>query len=117
MSETENMLDAFQEYYERSYNERMRKDLVSAIGDPPKKYLVELYKQVIHTHESKYGKLPDLAVISKVREQMKPVFAYIEQRTDRQITDDAGWTQEELTEALDKFRAIGGRVAEKRRFE
>jgi hypothetical protein len=34
----------------------------------------------------------------------------------KQITDDAGWTDEDMERALEQFRTIAGRAAEARRF-
>ena len=48
------------------------------------------------------------------------VFPHIRKREEvnpNQITDDAGFTEEEMESALAKFRNIAGRVVEKRRFE
>lgn len=59
------MLDALEEYYDKKYNERMRKNVKEAIGHPPKKYLLALYKEITYAYTARYGKLPDVAVVAK----------------------------------------------------
>ena len=70
MTETEKMLKAFEDYYETTYNLMQRKAVLDAVGNPPKAYLLELYKCVTIAHPAQYGKLPDLAVVSKARAGM-----------------------------------------------
>lgn len=99
-SETTRMLDAFEDYYEVEYNSAMRRDLTVAIGHPPKNYLLELYKQVTAAHPSQYGKLPDVAVVNKVRNAMGPVETYREE----QLTIEG--PIEVITKAMEKAKEM-----------
>ena len=75
--ETDKMLTALEKYYEAKYNEPQRDALRRALGNPPKAYLLEVYTQVTMAHPAQYGKVPDLAVVSKVRAGMDRPETYL----------------------------------------
>lgn len=88
-SEVDRMLDAFEQYYGLEYTPKMRSALISHLGNPPKSYLLELYKQTIEQIESRWGKLPDIAAIVKIKQQLPEAWTFTTGGAP-ELTEDAG---------------------------
>jgi hypothetical protein len=101
------MLRAFEEYYGIEYTPRMRSALLDRIGNPPKAYLLELYRMAIEQVEARWGKLPDLAAIVRIQQQLPEAFTF---STDYQpiLTEDAGLDVEDVKAKLAKVAAEDG---------
>lgn len=70
---TEDFIKALEMYYEKDYNEAQRLALKKNLGSPPYQYLRDLYDEIVKVHTSQFGKLPDVAVIRKIRMTLDPV--------------------------------------------
>lgn len=77
MSETLKFLEALQDYYNLKYTKAQLSAMLSNIGRPNKPYLIELYKVIINSHSSQFGKLPDLAIIRRMQEAMDPPETFV----------------------------------------
>ena len=76
-SDSDEMLGALEDYYDAMYNGPQRAALRKSLVGLPKAYLLELYTQVTMSHPAQYGKVPDLAVVSKVRTGMDRPETYL----------------------------------------
>ena len=89
-SEADKMLDAFEQYYALEYTPRMRQAMREHLGMPPKEYLLEVYKLVIEQVEARWNRLPDLAAVMRVQQQLPEAFTFASDYSVPQLTDDAG---------------------------
>jgi len=110
------MLDAFQDYYTTGtgtlvYNQAQRRALHDELDGFTRDYLRVVYDEVLVTHESKWRSLPDVALLRKVMARLDAPETYRRQTPHLHLTDDAGWTDEEMDRALQKFREAAGRLA------
>jgi hypothetical protein len=76
--DVEKFLHALEDYYGVKYSKVQFSAILSNLGRPPKAYLMEMYKVVINSISSQYGKVPDLAAMRKVQAAMDPPETFIE---------------------------------------
>jgi hypothetical protein len=115
------LLNGFQTHYSThqlklDYTQAQRNELVRRFQWISSAYARVLYEAVVTVHPMSLRSLPDIAVISEAMKGLDRPEVYEPPTNAMQITDEAGWTDEEREKAIEKFRTISGRVAAKRRF-
>ena len=109
-------LKRVQEYYGKQYNAVQLESLRGWFSRKDDRLVAPLYVEVVRQYDGRF-RLPLVRDLNELWTEVLDTRPGLESSGAKQITDDAGWTDAEMDEALEKFRSIAGRVAEKRRFE
>lgn len=102
------IIGAFEDYYSTNagrltYNRTQRAALENELQGLPYRYLRALFDEIVSVHETKWRTLPDVALIVKAEQHLGRPEIYQDPSDAPQITDDAGFTEEELEEAVNNF--------------
>lgn len=65
MEPVEDMMQAFQDYYELKYSTKVAEEIREWFGAIRREYARAVYSEVVRIHERRYRSLPDIAVINK----------------------------------------------------
>ncbi|MFW5836239.1 MAG: hypothetical protein ACOCVK_02405 [bacterium] len=116
------LLRGFETHYSTNqlmleYTQPQRNELVKRFRWVSGAYARVLYEAVVTVHPMSLRSLPDMAVIAQAMKGLDRPEVYEQPTNARQITDDAGWTDEDREAALEQFRTIAGRLTDAKRFE
>lgn len=121
MKPIEDLLRGFQAHYSTDdrpmrYTKVQWNEMVRKYGWISEGYARVLYEEIVTQHPMSLRSLPDMAVMTEAMRGLDRPEVYSEPYPVPLLTDDAGWTEEELEQALEQFRTIAGRVATARKF-
>lgn len=116
----EDLLKSFQAHYSTEdrpmrYTKVQWNEMARKYGWIRDGYASVLYDEVVTRHPMSLRSLPDMAVISEAMRSLDRPEIYNEPATVPQLTDDAGFTDEELEENFARLREIVGLAASARR--
>ena len=103
-------LKRLEEMYNKQYNSTQAAVIVQWCAKKAPRTLSLLFNELVRYYDGRF----QLPLIRDMEIALTDIVDSAQLQLPsgaKQITDDAGWTDEEMGEALDKFKSIAGRVA------
>lgn len=118
----EDLLKSFQAHYstedrQARYTKVQWNEMVRRYSWIQPGYATVLYDEIVTSHPMSLRSLPDIAVIAEAMRSLDRPEVYGEPQSIPQITDYAGFTEEEIERSFERLREIVGLAVSARRHQ